>query len=120
MSSPIVRLDTSPRFSEAVVHNGVIYLAGQVPEATELGDAHTQMRSICAQIDRLLERAGSDKSRLLSATIYLKSFESYAAMNEVWTAWLPEGAAPARATVGSVSLAKDDWLIEVQCTAAVK
>ena len=117
-AAPITRLDTTPRYSEAVVHAGTVYLAGQVPADDALATPATQMASILAQIDALLARAGSSKARLLSATVYLTSFEHYAAMNEAWVAWLPAGCAPARATVGNVTLANDKWLIEVQLTAA--
>lgn len=113
------RIETSPRFSEAVVHNGVVYLSGQVPEEGSLRDAKTQMESILSQIDGLLARAGSNKSHLLSATVYLTSFDSYSAMNEAWEAWLPPGSAPARATIGNVTLAKKEWLIEIMVSAAV-
>ena len=118
-AAPITRLDVTPRYSEAVIHGGTVYLAGQVPTDDCLTDATTQMQSIVAQIDALLARAGSSKARLLSATVYLKSFADYAAMNAVWAAWLPEGCAPARATVGNVALAKEAWLIEVSVIAAV-
>ena len=118
MSSPIVRLDTTPKYSEAVVHNGVIYLAGQVPADTT-GDAKAQTQSILSGIDALLARAGSDKTRILSATVYLQSFDSFAGMNEAWVEWVPAGHAPARATVGNVTLAKKEWLLEIQITAAV-
>ena len=122
-SSPapaIVRLDTSARFSEAVVHGGVAYLAGQVPADDALApDAAAQTRSVLAQVDALLARCGSDKSRLLSATVYLTSMEAYAGMNEAWAAWLPAGTAPARATVGNVTLAKKEWLVEIVVVAAV-
>ena len=117
-SAPITRLDASARYSEACVHGSTVYLAGQVPADDALASATTQMQSILAQVDALLARAGSHKSRLLSATVYLTSFAAYAEMNAVWAAWLPEGCAPARATVGNVTLANDKWLIEVQLTAA--
>ena len=116
--SSILRLDTTPKYSEAVVHNGVIYLAGQVPADTS-GDAKAQTQSILAGIDALLARAGSDKTRILSATVYLQSFDSFAGMNEAWVEWVPAGHAPARATVGNVTLAKKEWLLEIQVTAAV-
>ncbi len=117
--SAITRHECGPRYSEAVVHNGTIYLAGQVPADDALESATSQMQSILAQVDAWLAKCGSNKSRLLSATVYLKSFDSYADMNAVWQQWLPEGCAPARATVGSVTLAKDSWLIEVSVVAAV-
>lgn len=126
--STITRLDTSERFSEAVVHGGVVYLAGQVPDAAACDvleadgapSAYAQTRSVLEQVDALLARAGSDKSRLLSATVYIVGFDAaYASMNRAWVEWLPAGSAPARATVGSVTLAKKEWLVEIVVTAAV-
>lgn len=119
MSAPITRLETSARFSEAVVHNGVVYLAGQVPSPDALGDARTQTRSVLSEIDRCLLLAGSDKTRLLSATVFLTTLDSYADMNAEWEAWLPSGCGPARATVGNVTLAKSEWLVEIVVTAAL-
>ena len=119
MSTPIIRLDTTPKYSEAVIHNGVVYLSGQVSDESSLSNATTQMISILNQIDNLLERAGSHKARLLSATVYLKSFDSFEAMNKAWIEWLPANSAPARATIGNVSLANEEWLIEITVTAAV-
>ena len=116
----IQRLDPAARYSEAVVHGGTVYLAGQVPADDSLpGGAPAQVASILAQIDALLARAGSSKARLLSATVYLTSFEHYAAMNEAWAAWLPQGCAPARATIGNVTLARPEWLCEISIIAAV-
>ncbi len=117
----ISRVDPGLRYSEAVVHGDVVYLAGQVPGEEALdGDAGVQTASVLAQVDALLARVGSDKSRLLSATIYLASFDSYTRMNEVWDAWLPSGAAPARATVGNVVLARREWLLEIVIVAALR
>ena len=124
----ITRLDTSERFSEAVVHNGVVFLAGQVPDAAACAvldadgapSAYAQTRSVLEQVDALLARAGSDKSRLLSATVYISGFEAAdAGMNKAWVEWLPAGCAPARATVGNVTLANKEWLVEIMVTAAV-
>jgi enamine deaminase RidA (YjgF/YER057c/UK114 family) len=119
MASSIVRIETSPRFSEAVLHNNTVYLAGQVPTSDALsGDAETQTNSCLSEIDKYLAKAGSDKSKILSATVYLTSFDSYDGMNKAWVEWLPEGCAPARATIGNVTLAKKEWLIEIQVVAA--
>lgn len=114
----ITRLDTSVRYSEAVVSGGVVYLAGQVP-ADGGADMAAQTRSVLAQIDALLARAGSHKSRILSATIYLTSIADKDAMNAEWEAWVPAGCAPARATVGGVALVDASWKIEVCVVAAV-
>lgn len=115
----IVRVDVARRFAEMVVYGGVAYLAGQVPDAEAAdGDAATQTASVLAQVDALLARAGSDKTRLLSAQVYLTSMEHYAGMNAAWEAWLPAGHAPARATVGNVTLANPKWVVEIVVTAA--
>lgn len=116
--STILRLHATSRFSEATVHNNTVYLAGQVPTPDALADARTQTRSVLAQIEAYLVEAGSSKSRILSATVYLTSLDHYADMNTEWEAWLPVGCAPARATVGNVTLAKPEWLVEIVVVAA--
>jgi enamine deaminase RidA (YjgF/YER057c/UK114 family) len=119
--STITRVDTSPRYSEVVIHGGpVIYLAGQVPdEASLAGGFSAQCVSVFAQITALLLRAGSSVDRVLTMTIYLTDIRFIKEMNEVFETWCPEGSAPARATVGVSSLADPRWLIEVSCQAAL-
>lgn len=113
----VQRFDVGPRLSEMAVHNGVAYLAGQVAgDATQ--DIRGQTRQVLAAIDALLTRAGSDKSRLLMCQIFLADLADFAAMNEVWEAWLPAGEAPPRATV-LARLAKPEWKVEMVVTAAV-
>jgi enamine deaminase RidA (YjgF/YER057c/UK114 family) len=113
----IERFDVGARLSEMAVHNGVAYLAGQVPEdATQ--DIRGQTRQVLAAIDALLERAGSEKSRILMAQIFLADLADFAGMNEVWDAWVPPGNTPPRATVRA-ALAKAEWRIEIVVTAAV-
>lgn len=103
----IRRLRTETRYSEAVVHQGVIYLSGQLADDLS-GDIRQQTRETLASIERLLVEAGSDKSRLLSATIHLRDIDSdYAGMNEVWDAWLAQGSAPARTTVQALMYAPE-------------
>jgi len=104
--------------SQAVVHGGVVYLAGQV--ALEHGgqSVTVQTRAILERIDGLLAQAGSDKSRLLSATIWLSDIGTFAEMNEVWDAWVDKENAPARATVES-RLAAPQFTVEIAVTAAV-
>ncbi len=115
--SPIERYDVGARLSEMAVHNGTIYLAGQVPDdATQ--DITGQTAQVLAMIDRLLERAGSDKTRLLMVQIYLADLADFSGMNAVWDAWVPAGHAPPRATV-QARLARAEWRIEVVATAAV-
>ncbi len=92
----VQRFDVGRRLSEMAVHRGVAYLAGQVAEDAAQ-DVRGQTRQVLAAIDALLARAGSDKSRLLMCQIFLADLADFAAMNEVWEAWLPAGAAPPRA-----------------------
>lgn len=120
MSDHPVRLAVTPRYSEAVVYNGVVYLSGQVPDCPPGSSIATQVASVLQQVDANLELAGSNKSRILSATVYLKSIEAgYNELNAAWEAWLPAGCAPARTTVGGVALAKAEWGVEITVTAAV-
>jgi enamine deaminase RidA (YjgF/YER057c/UK114 family) len=111
------RFDVGPRLSEMAIHNGVAYLAGQVPEDGSL-DIRGQTRQVLAAIDALLARAGSDKARILMAQIFLADLADFEGMNEAWDAWVPAGNAPPRATVHA-ALAKREWRIEVVVTAAV-
>ncbi|WP_028534158.1 RidA family protein [Paludibacterium yongneupense] len=104
------------RLSEAVVVNGLIFLAGQVPENTE-ADARAQTADVLAQIDRTLAALGSDKTRIVDATLFLADLADYDAMNEAWDAWVAPGQAPARATV-QARLADPAWKIEIKIIAA--
>jgi enamine deaminase RidA (YjgF/YER057c/UK114 family) len=103
--------------SEMAVHNGVCYLAGQVAVAGAKGIAG-QTREVLAAVDALLARAGTDKTRILRAQIYLADMADFAGMNAVWDAWVAPGHTPPRATV-QAALAKPEWRIEVVVTAAV-
>jgi enamine deaminase RidA (YjgF/YER057c/UK114 family) len=117
MTTEIQRFDVGPRMSELAVCNGVAYLAGQVAaDATQ--DIKGQTQQVLAAIDALLARAGSDKSRILRAQIFLADLADFAAMNTVWEAWVVAGQTPPRATV-QAALAKPEWKIEVVVTAAV-
>ena len=113
----IQRIDPGNRMSEASIHGGIAYLAGQVPE-TAGADIETQTREVLAEIDALLARAGSDKAKILRAEIFLKDLQDFEAMNRVWDAWVPAGHAPPRATM-QAHLARPGWLIEIVVTAAV-
>ena len=113
----IQRIDAGPRMSEASIHNGIVYLAGQVPENTSL-DIEGQTRDVLAAIDALLARAGSDKTRILRAQIFLADIADFAGMNRAWDAWVVPGNAPARATV-EAKLAKPEWKVEIVVTAVV-
>lgn len=113
----VQRFDVGARLSEMAVHNGVCYLAGQVPaDATQ--DIAGQTRQVLAAVDALLARAGTDKTRLLMVQIFIKDLAEFPAMNAVWDAWVPAGHAPPRATV-QASLAKPEWKIEIVATAAL-
>lgn len=113
----IQRIDAGPRMSEACIHNGIVYLAGQVPEDTSL-DIEGQTREVLAAIDALLAQAGSDKTRILRAQIFLADIADFAGMNRAWDTWVVPGNAPARATV-EARLAKPEWKVEIVVTAAV-
>ena len=114
--STITRHGMAARYSEASVFNGVIYLAGMVPEGAAT-DIRSQTQDVLAQIDTHLAALGSDKTRLLRVQIYLADIADIGAMNEVWDAWVTPGHAPPRATV-QAALADPAWKIEVVATAA--
>ena len=113
----IKRLESGPRMSQAVVHGSTVYLAGQVADDPSM-DVAGQTRQILASIDKLLAAAGSDKTRILSTTIYLAEISTFAQMNAEWDAWVPQGHTPARATV-EATLAAPQYRVEIQVIAAV-
>jgi enamine deaminase RidA (YjgF/YER057c/UK114 family) len=113
----ITRIGVGPRMSQAVVHNGIVYLAGQVAEKP-VPSVEKQTRQILAQIDKLLKQAGSNKSKILKANIWLSDMRGFAEMNKAWEAWASKGNTPARATVES-RLATPDYLVEIMVTAAI-
>ena len=113
----IERIEVSKRLSEAVAHGDTVYLCGQVADELQ-GGIQGQTREVLANIDKMLTRAGTDKSKLLSATVYLKSIGDYAAMNALWDAWTAPGAAPARTCIGGVALFSPDALVEITVIAA--
>lgn len=113
----IQRIKPGPRMSQAVAHGGLVWLCGQCGTAGESVAAQTA--EALAKIDALLTEAGSDKSRLLSATIWLADIGDYDAMNAVWDAWLPAEAAPARAC-GQTPLAGAGYAVEIICVAALR
>ncbi len=115
MNADITRIGTGPRMSEAVVHGDTIYLAGQVGNPG--GSVTQQTKDALAEVDRILALAGSNKTRILSAQIWLADMTSFAEMNAVWDAWVPQGHTPARAT-GESKLATPEYLVEVIVVAA--
>ena len=114
--SDITRIETGKRMSQAVVHNGTVYLAGQVGKPGE--SVTEQTKAILAQIDSLLAQVGSDKTKILSTTIWLADMATFGEMNAVWDAWVAPGHAPARAT-GESALAAPEYKVEIIVVAAV-
>lgn len=115
-SMDITRLEKTERYSDAVIYNGVVYLSGAV--GRDSADTESQTREALAEIDRVLALAGTDKSRLLSATVWLADIVDYDAMNRAWDSWVDKQNAPARAT-GQVPLARQKYRVEITVTAAV-
>ena len=111
----IERIESGPRMSQAVVHGDTVYLAGQVGEPGD--DVTAQTKTTLAEIDALLAQAGTDKSKILMATIWLADIADFEAMNAVWDAWVPEGTAPARACV-ETRLAHPEMRVEIAVVAA--
>ncbi|MEB0059293.1 MULTISPECIES: RidA family protein [unclassified Variovorax] len=112
----ITRFHVGPRLSETAVHNGTVYLAGQVPDDTTL-DMRGQTAEVLGMVERLLAEAGSDKSRILMAQIFLNDIADITVMNEIWDAWIPAGHTPPRATV-QAKMANAAYKIEIVVTAA--
>ena len=113
--SDITRIDSGTRMSQAVIHNGTVYLAGQVGNP---GDSVTdQTKSILSKIEALLSQVGSDKTKILQAVIWLADMSDFAEMNAVWDAWVEPGHAPARAC-GEAKLATPEYTVEIIVVAA--
>jgi enamine deaminase RidA (YjgF/YER057c/UK114 family) len=115
---PIERIQTGPRMSQAVIHNNTVYLAGQIATVALGGSVAAQTSEILSKIDVLLAEAKTDKSRILSATIWLTDMSTFSEMNSVWDAWIVPGTAPSRATVMSPVLASPDFQVEIAIIAA--
>ena len=114
----IQRQLTNERMSQIVTHSGTVYLSGQVGNDMNAA-VEQQTRETLGNIERLLDLAGTDKNRLLSATIYLKDIDAdFQGMNSVWDKWLPKGVAPARATV-QAKLCEPEILVEISVVAAL-
>ncbi len=111
----IERHDSGPRMSQAVVNNGVVYLAGQVASGDSVA---AQTQGILDKVDALLATAGSSKANLLTATIWLTSMDDFAEMNGVWDAWVDTSNPPARACVESPKLATPEFQVEIMVVAA--
>ncbi len=112
----IQRIDPTGRASKAVIHNGTVYLAGQVGDAEK--DIQGQTRDVLAKIDALLEQAGSSRKHILMATVWLADMADFAALNEVWNDWVIDGHQPARCC-GEAKLARAALKVEIMIVAAV-
>ncbi|EPX86059.1 Putative translation initiation inhibitor, yjgF family [Rubellimicrobium thermophilum DSM 16684] len=115
-SQSITRIEPGPRMSQAVLHGGIVYLAGQV--GAPGAPVEEQTRAVLAEIDRLLALAGTSKARLLTAQIWLADIADFAAMNAVWDQWVDPANPPARWT-GEARLAAPDYRVEIIVTAAL-
>jgi enamine deaminase RidA (YjgF/YER057c/UK114 family) len=113
----IERHEVGPRMSKAVVHGDTVYLAGIVADNPKGKSVTDQTKDIVAQIDGLLAKAGTDKTKLLSVNIYITDMANFAEMNAVWDAWVSQGNTPARATV-EAKLATPDYKVEIMVVAA--
>ena len=114
----IKRIGVAARYSDLVIHGNTAYFSGYVPENSPGGSVTEQTRDVLAQIEQSLIEIGSDKSKLLQATVWLTDMASYDEMNAVWDAWVVPGHTPARACV-QARLANPDYALEIQVTAAV-
>ena len=113
----VQRHDVGPRMSKAVVHGDTVYLAGIVADSPKGKNTTDQTKDILRQIDGFLAKAGTDKTKLLSANIWIADMENFAEMNAVWDAWVAPGHTPARATV-EAKLASADYRVEIMVVAA--
>ena len=112
----IQRIEPGPRMSEAVIHGDKIYTAGIVADSTVGKSVFEQTKDVLGQIDAILAKVGSDKTRILKANIWLTDIATFAEMNKAWDAWVVAGQAPARATVES-KLATPDYAVEIMIEA---
>lgn len=112
-----IRIDQNHRRSRAIVHNGMVYTAGQVPDDMS-ADATVQTQQVLAKIDDLLKQAGTDKRRVLTAQVWLRSIDDLAAMNAVWDAWVAPGETPTR-VCGKVEMNNPSCRVEILVVAAL-
>lgn len=115
--SEIKRIRVNNRFSEAVVHGGIVYISGQV-DLSAARTARQQTKNVLTIIDELLAEAGTDKSRLLRAFVYLANIGDLQDMNKEWEAWVVPGSTPAR-TVAQCELSSPAFLVQVSAEAAL-
>ena len=114
----IKRIAPGPRMSAAVIHNGIAYVSGQVPNKTAGGSVKDQTAEILSIIDGILAQAGTDKTKLLTTSIYLTDIGTFNEMNAAWEAWVSPGNVPARATV-EAKLANPSYNVEIVVSAAI-
>jgi len=112
------RLQPGKRMSQGVARNDIVYLAGQVAETKAGAPVAEQTKEILAQIDKLLAEAGTDKTKIMMATIYLADIKTFADMNLAWDAWVVEGFTPARATV-EAKLVAPEYKVEIAVVASI-
>jgi enamine deaminase RidA (YjgF/YER057c/UK114 family) len=113
----IKRIDQNQRRSRALVHNGIVYTSGQVPDDMSL-DLIGQAGQVLTKIDVLLAEAGSDRSRILTAQVWLRTMDDFAAFNSVWDAWVVQGSTPTRCC-GKVEMNNPNCRVEILVTAAL-
>lgn len=113
----IKRLGDATHIADAVIHGDTVYLAGMVAEDPISSSVYEQTKNVLKQIDETLAQAGSDKTKMLRAQIFLSDIATFAEMNKAWGEWVPKGQAPARATV-EAKLAAPKWKVEIVITAA--
>lgn len=113
----IKRFQVGNRLSEMAIHNGVAYLAGQIPEDSRQ-DMYGQTKQVLAEIDKWLAKAGSDKSRILMAQVFVANMAEFDEMNRAWDEWVAKDNAPPRAAI-EARLADPNWKVEIVVTAAV-
>jgi enamine deaminase RidA (YjgF/YER057c/UK114 family) len=114
----LTRIDPGPRMSDAVIHEGRVFLAGKVAERSKGRSVREQTAEILSEIDAVLKKAGTDKTRILTANIWLSDISTFGEMNAVWDAWVVPGRTPARATV-EARLAAPEYKVEIMVTAAL-
>jgi enamine deaminase RidA (YjgF/YER057c/UK114 family) len=113
----INRIEVGPRMSKAVVHGDTVYVSGTVADKAAGKGVGEQTKEILSIIDEILAKAGTDKTKILSANIWLVDIKTFAEMNDVWDAWVARGHTPARATV-EAKLAAPQFTVEIACVAA--
>lgn len=114
----IKRAETGARMSRAVIHANTVYLCGQVADNSDEGIG-PQTQNMLDKVDSLLEKYGSSREHILSATLYIRDMKDFDGMNEVWDNWIPQGHAPARACV-EARMAREDLLVEISVVAATR